>query len=377
MNKITMALLMVLAMLPNALAVGILSPGQDNFDVVTNIIYVPENQSRIFNMIIQNTKPEPTNNMAEIIGNQKFTDGTIMKNFTINGQNQAYNYELQLNITYHHSGEEFTIKATEFTANDGGMIGSNTAVTKKFYIQKYTPCQTNWTCTAWTTCNAGTQTRNCTDLNGCGTNDEKPITQQSCTCIPNWDCNSWTSCINYTQNRTCNDLNNCGNLTNKPITNRTCCDEDWNCTSWSSCINYQQTRTCTDLNTCNTTSDKPTTTRSCGTPSGGSGSTTTTTPNISNSGGSLPTPVPTPPIINNPVTTAPNPAPNPTIESTQTENQNVTSTAINKSAVMWIGAIIIAIILAIIIGGVIMHNRNNKPIKLEENSVVINCDPKS
>jgi hypothetical protein len=166
-------------------------------------------------------------------------------------------------------------------------------------------------------------------------------------------------------------------LTNKPITNRTCCDEDWNCTSWSSCINYQQTRTCTDLNTCNTTSDKPTTTRSCGTPSGGSGSTTTTTPNISNSGGSLPIPVPTPPIINNPVTTAPNPAPNPTIESTQTENQNVTSTAINKSAVMWIGAIIIAIILAIIIGGVIMHNRNNKPIKLEENSVVINCDPKS
>jgi len=43
-------------------------------------------------------------------------------------------------------------------------------------------CKPNWQCTQWTTCNiAGVQTRQCTDLNSCGSTTDKPPESQSCT----------------------------------------------------------------------------------------------------------------------------------------------------------------------------------------------------
>ncbi|MBI5148955.1 hypothetical protein HZA33_04720, partial [Candidatus Pacearchaeota archaeon] len=42
------------------------------------------------------------------------------------------------------------------------------------------------------------------------------------TCVENWQCTSWSTCINKTQTRTCTDLNSCGTTNNKPTETRRC-----------------------------------------------------------------------------------------------------------------------------------------------------------
>jgi len=42
------------------------------------------------------------------------------------------------------------------------------------------PCEENWTCTEWSVCINGEQTRNCTDQNKCGTTYDKPAVKQAC-----------------------------------------------------------------------------------------------------------------------------------------------------------------------------------------------------
>jgi PGF-pre-PGF domain-containing protein len=41
-------------------------------------------------------------------------------------------------------------------------------------------CTENWSCTDWSICVAGTQTRTCTDVNVCGTTINKPVESQTC-----------------------------------------------------------------------------------------------------------------------------------------------------------------------------------------------------
>lgn len=47
-------------------------------------------------------------------------------------------------------------------------------------------CVEEWTCTSWSTCTGGVQTRTCTDNNACGTTANKPPEQQVCGAV---DCN--------------------------------------------------------------------------------------------------------------------------------------------------------------------------------------------
>ena len=42
-------------------------------------------------------------------------------------------------------------------------------------------CRESWSCTAWSTCSGGTQTRTCTDANSCGTTNDRPALSQTCT----------------------------------------------------------------------------------------------------------------------------------------------------------------------------------------------------
>lgn len=44
----------------------------------------------------------------------------------------------------------------------------------------YYTCQTNWSCTSWTTCQNNQQNRECLDLNRCNSNLAKPTTNQYC-----------------------------------------------------------------------------------------------------------------------------------------------------------------------------------------------------
>mgnify|MGYP001605574981 CR=1 FL=1 len=48
-------------------------------------------------------------------------------------------------------------------------------------------CNSNWSCSSWSGCNSGTQTRSCIDSNNCGTNLNKPSTIQSCTQDKKWN----------------------------------------------------------------------------------------------------------------------------------------------------------------------------------------------
>lgn len=88
-------------------------------------------------------------------------------------------------------------------------------------------------------------------------------------CVVSWSCSAWSACRNGTQTRTCVDMNACGTTQGKPAESRTCtvtpppCDEDWQCTSWSACTDGHETRTCTDKNGCGTTEDKPGVSRTC------------------------------------------------------------------------------------------------------------------
>jgi len=87
-------------------------------------------------------------------------------------------------------------------------------------------CSENWNCTEWRDCFEEEQVRTCTDLNGCGTNSDKPRETKSCAiiveCAENWSCTDWDECTNGTQARTCTDANNCGTILNKPNILKNC-----------------------------------------------------------------------------------------------------------------------------------------------------------
>src|SRR3990167_1606989 len=51
-------------------------------------------------------------------------------------------------------------------------------------------CTENWQCSAWGTCAGGIQTRVCTDLNTCGTTNNKPAEQQFCSTTPAFTTNA-------------------------------------------------------------------------------------------------------------------------------------------------------------------------------------------
>lgn len=87
-------------------------------------------------------------------------------------------------------------------------------------------CEENWTCTEWSECINGTQTRTCTDLDDCGTTENKPAESQACVCVEDWECSEWSTCINGTQTRSCIDKNDCGATKNKPLEEQACIGEE-------------------------------------------------------------------------------------------------------------------------------------------------------
>ena len=128
-------------------------------------------------------------------------------------------------------------------------------------------CTEDWTCTAWSDCVDGTQTRTCTDNNVCGTTINKPLESQACevVCVEDWTCGEWSKCVDGTQARTCTDNNACGTAKDKPSGYQECemCIESWLCTEWTECIDSTQARVCTDNNVCGTIELKPHESQAC------------------------------------------------------------------------------------------------------------------
>ncbi len=48
------------------------------------------------------------------------------------------------------------------------------------------------------------------------------MTVPDTTCIPNWNCTDWSDCVNGTETRTCSDVNDCGTDENKPEESDAC-----------------------------------------------------------------------------------------------------------------------------------------------------------
>ena len=94
----------------------------------------------------------------------------------------------------------------------------------KIYMEKTnTPvCSESWICSEWASCLNNMQLRACTDLNHCGTFNEKPEEQQDCACLENWSCSIWEPCINEKQRRYCIDENHCETYQDKPLESRDC-----------------------------------------------------------------------------------------------------------------------------------------------------------
>ena len=118
------------------------------------------------------------------------------------------------------------------TLPDSGFApDDNTADNQNSFV-----CNESWTCTPWSpsVCPAsGLKTRICTDENACGTSASKPSDSQTCVysgsgqqssglCVESWSCGVWSECSGNVRARTCTDLNNCGTTNNKPKTTESC-----------------------------------------------------------------------------------------------------------------------------------------------------------
>jgi hypothetical protein len=53
-------------------------------------------------------------------------------------------------------------------------------------------------------------------------NNNTNVTSVSNSCVEEWQCSEWLDCINNNQKRVCSDLNNCGSINNRPEQTRDC-----------------------------------------------------------------------------------------------------------------------------------------------------------
>ena len=123
------------------------------------------------------------------------------------------------------------------------------------------------------TCNNGAAQNNfCVDAPGCvpSTQTTTTTTEGGATgggggsaCTPNWSCDEWSFCgPTLTQTRSCTDLNGCQAAKDE---SRPCeaCQESWVCSIWNTCSAGSQSRVCYDEHECKTTNNKPALQKGC------------------------------------------------------------------------------------------------------------------
>ncbi|MBI4426831.1 MAG: VCBS repeat-containing protein [Candidatus Kerfeldbacteria bacterium] len=120
----------------------------------------------------------------------------------------------------------FALKSKDEAGNESAL--SNVA-SKRTELKS---CLPDWSCTEWSVCRDGLQTRSCVDtaVPSCNSNFNRPIEEQACTtpepkptsCTERWSCSEWTDCVDGTRTRACTDLERCGTATNKPATSLDC-----------------------------------------------------------------------------------------------------------------------------------------------------------
>jgi len=123
-----------------------------------------------------------------IVKDNSIIGDTESLTFTDSGSYGAtYSYSVYAVDLAGHEGEarknNFTLSEKTTTTNSnhhggggtGEIIYSANGSSANSYV-----CSERWVCWKWNNCTNGTQTRNCTDLNSCGTTNKKPATSQEC-----------------------------------------------------------------------------------------------------------------------------------------------------------------------------------------------------
>lgn len=91
-------------------------------------------------------------------------------------------------------------------------------------------CTPDWRCSKWSACQEnGTRLLRCIDYNGCNPNNYIQFFTENCTfispeyvCEEKWECSEWSTCIDNKHTRKCIDKNSCGTTNNKPAENESC-----------------------------------------------------------------------------------------------------------------------------------------------------------
>jgi hypothetical protein len=126
-------------------------------------------------------------------------------------------------------------------------------------------CVEDWSCTDWSSCSGGTKTRTCTDLNNCGTTDNKPSESSVCTSGGGSGGGGGGGGGGGSLSKPSNATNASNTTAGSGSlgTGQTCVPE-WNCANWTECAsNGQRTRSCADNKKCNSTATMPSVAESC------------------------------------------------------------------------------------------------------------------
>ncbi|MBA7643432.1 hypothetical protein ES703_51158 [subsurface metagenome] len=84
------------------------------------------------------------------------------------------------NYWAHPNGTGFSETCTDVDPFDGICDSPYNIENSGNYDYLPLVCYENWSCTSWSACSGGTQTRTCTDANSCGTINNRPALSQSC-----------------------------------------------------------------------------------------------------------------------------------------------------------------------------------------------------
>ena len=120
---------------------------------------------------------------------REFTTGTSKVSAVFSGDS---NYAAK-NKTFYITVQTQTQSQPQQTQTQSGLSGA---------------CTPSWTCSEYSACTLGNKTRICNDINGCETNDGKPIESLDCSCKENLKCTS-SGCENGIETVTCVDSNKC------------------------------------------------------------------------------------------------------------------------------------------------------------------------
>ncbi|MFH1787452.1 MAG: hypothetical protein ABH811_01540 [archaeon] len=250
--------------------IGVLGSDGKNYSIVN------QGEDFEYNLMIRNNQQIGSNLYVTQVNiilptHLKFKQGTEYTNALYENFSNTSSVLSWSNLTGFLIAEEET-KNFKFTANtnteDNFTIGiwardpSGQSISE-FYVninltQSPLGCVSNWTCTDWSDCTGGFQTRTCEDENECENESGKPLERGYCSsteCVQKWNCTKWSECIGESQIRSCVDTNLCGNNSQKPLESQSCtpttnCISQWSCGEWSKCIENSQIRTCADINKC-------------------------------------------------------------------------------------------------------------------------------